>query len=53
MWDEIIEIFKSVNNYEISLIREQMVFADGVSDLKLEAWKSILDKVRKYNEEHE
>ena len=53
MWNEIIEIFKSVNNYEISLINEQIMLSDGEDDVEYESWKSILDKVKAYNAEHE
>ena len=38
---------------EIMLIRDQIMYADGVDDDEYSAWKSILEKVRKYNEEHE
>jgi len=46
-------VIVEVESYEEFLIREQIMYADGVDDDEYDAWKSILSKVRVYNAEHE
>ena len=49
----VISDMDEINEYELMLIRMQIIKVDGVNDDEYSAWKSILDKVRKYNEEHQ